>query len=60
MSSAVEWNVRSKIADLQIFLTSSQCTEADLMELDGRLDAVMEIVNEAKARKAGGEPCGKS
>ncbi len=60
MSSAVEWSIRSKIADIQIFLTSSKCTEADLTELDGRLDSVLEIVNEAKARKVGGEPCGKS
>ncbi len=56
MSSQVEWSIRSKIADIQVFLTSNECSEKDLAELDRGLDSAMAVINKAKqAKEAGGE-----
>lgn len=60
MSWEVERRVRGKIADVQIFLTAGACTEAALVEIDSRLDEVVAVMDKAKEKKAGGEPCGKS
>ena len=60
MSSEVEWRVRSKIADIQVFLTSNACSERDIAEIDRRLDEVVAVVSKAREKKTGGEPCGKS
>jgi hypothetical protein len=49
MNAELEWSVRSKMADLQIFLTSGAATDVDLKEIDTRLDQVLEIVNRSKA-----------
>lgn len=49
MNAELEWSIRSKIADLQIFLTSGTGTEADRVEIDARLDQVLEVVNRSKA-----------
>ena len=51
MSSQVEWSVRSKIADLQVFLTTDACSPKVLEELDRRLDPVVEAMNEAKEKR---------
>ncbi len=52
----MEWSVRSKITDIQVFLTSNECSEKDLAELDRSLDNAMAVINKAKQTKeAGGE-----
>lgn len=50
MSAELEWSIRRKIADLQIFLTSDGCTEEDRVEIDAKLEQVLEVVNRSKAR----------
>jgi hypothetical protein len=54
MNIELEWSIRSKIADLQIFLTSGAGTDADRREIDAKLEQVLEIVNRLKT---GGSTC---
>lgn len=54
MNQEIERRIRSKIFDIQIFLTSDTVTEADLLEIDVKLDAALEI---AIRSKAGGSKC---
>lgn len=51
MSSQVEWSVRSKIADLQVFLTSDSCSPEALAEIDHHLDSAVAVIAEAKEKK---------
>lgn len=44
MGEEVERSIRGKLLDIQIFLTSERATEAKLVEIDEKLDAVLEIV----------------
>jgi hypothetical protein len=50
MDAQLEWSIRSKMADLQLFLTSGICTEEDGVEIDAKLGQVLEVVNRSKAR----------
>jgi hypothetical protein len=50
MDVELEWGIRRKIVDLQVFLTSSDCTNSDLSEIDKKLEHVLEVVNRSKAR----------
>jgi len=53
MSEELERSIRTKIMDLQIFLSSSRVTDESLAEIDVKLDLVLEIVNP----KTGGSKC---
>jgi hypothetical protein len=55
MSEEIERSIRAKIVDLQIFLRSGKVTEAALLEIDLRLDPVLEIVD--PSRKIGDTKC---
>lgn len=44
MGEEIERSIRGKLLDLQIFLTSEGATEAKLLEVDKKLDSVLEIV----------------
>lgn len=55
MSEEIERSIRAKIVDLQIFLRSGKVTEAALLEIDARLDPVLEIVD--PSRKIGDTKC---
>lgn len=50
MSAELEWDIRRKMADIQLFLTSGAATEADHKEIDAKLDQVLEIVRRSKTR----------
>jgi len=45
MDEEVERSIRRKLLDVQIFLTSEKATDAKLVEIDEKLEAVLEIVN---------------
>jgi hypothetical protein len=55
MGSEVEWGVRSKIADIQCFLTSERCSEKILVEINRRLDHVVAAMSETQEEEVGGK-----
>jgi hypothetical protein len=58
MDSMVEWSIRRKVADLQIFLASDACTPTALEELDRALDSAVQCVVRAKDTREA--ECGSS
>jgi len=50
MDPELEWDIRRKMADIQLFLTSGGASEADHKEINVKLDQVIEIVNRSKSR----------
>jgi hypothetical protein len=55
MNAELEWSIRRKIVELQLFLTAGNCTETDGVEIDAKLEQVLEVVSRSKA---GGSVCG--
>jgi len=57
MNTAVEWSIRSKIADLHLALNSRKLGEPALKEIEAKLEAVLEIAHSDKTGEVTCESC---